>query len=45
MGGEELGFVLLGLSDCDILIDLLLRATFDAIVPQVEGVNLSLKEV
>lgn len=45
MGGEELGFVLQGLSDRDILVDLLLRATFDAIVPEVEWVNLSLEEV
>ena len=45
MGGEELGFVLQGLSDGDFLVDLLLRATFNAIVTEVEGVNLSLEEV
>ena len=45
MGGEELGFVLQGLSDSDILVDLLLRATFYAIVPEVEGVNLSLERI
>jgi hypothetical protein len=45
MGGEELRFVLQGLSYRDILINLLLRATFHTIVPEVEWVDFPLEKV
>ena len=45
MGGEELRFVLQGLSDCDILINLLLRAAFHTIVTEIEWVDFPLEKV
>lgn len=42
---EELGLVLQGLSNRDILIDLLLRAAFHTIVPEAQRVDLTLEQV